>query len=59
MEVFTNSDTPKCVVYNGKTQQKIDDLKVPPLLRKPPNVFLQGAPSDCGAARPNMVFILL
>ena len=47
------------MVYNGKSQQKIDDLKVPPLLRKPSNVFLQGVPSDCGAARPNMVFILL
>ena len=29
-------DTPKCLVYKWKINQKMDDLLVPPHFRKPP-----------------------
>jgi hypothetical protein len=32
MEVSINGGIPKWMVYNGKSQSKMDDLRVPPIL---------------------------
>ena len=50
MEVSRNGDTPKCIVYNGKPIE-IDDLGVPPWLRKLPHQktkSFQAAPVQIG-----------
>ncbi len=35
MDVSKNSDTPKWMVYNGKTYEQMDDLGVPLFLETP------------------------